>query len=131
MYQAASFYVNSQVAQPNESSGATGYKTQPAFVLSSNKAAERNSRRKRDPLHVLETVYSEYSDNSSSNQAVYTGPHGLTAPESSSYSSLDDAQYYDKENMFAALPMQPNCLNKLYNNDYSMYVDNFYHLSCL
>jgi len=53
MYQPASFSVGSQHAQPDEN---TGYNTQPSFVILGSKAAERNARRKKGIVPVLQTV---------------------------------------------------------------------------
>jgi hypothetical protein len=51
--QRESFSVEFQHAQPNEN---TGYNTQPVFVIPGSKAAERNARRKKGSVPVLQAV---------------------------------------------------------------------------
>jgi len=89
----ASFSVGPQHAQPDEN---TGYNTQPAFVIPGSKAAERNARRKKGSIPVLEMVPNRLWEASGSIQPQYSAPHGLMTPEmpDSFTMDVDSGNYY-------------------------------------
>ena len=74
----ASFSVGPQHAQPDEN---TGYNTQPTFVIPGSKAAERNARRKKGSVPVLEMVPNRGWEASGSIQPQYSAPHDLMTPQ--------------------------------------------------
>jgi hypothetical protein len=124
MRQPASFYVGFQPSQPDEN---TGYNTQPAFVIPGSKAAERNARRKKGSIPVLQTVPNGRWEASGSIQSQYSAPHGLMTPETSDafLMDVDSGNHYrpgQREDVFAAPQISRDFSNGFYPNYYSRYV---------
>ena len=122
----ASFSVGPQRAQPDEN---TGYNTQPAFVIPGSKAAERNARRKKGSVPVLETVPNRRWEASGSIQPQYSAPHGLMTPETPDSYMMDvDSGYYyrpGQEDVFAAPQVPQKNFDGFYPNYCARYVTEF------
>jgi hypothetical protein len=122
MPQPASFYVGFQQAQPHEN---IGYNTQPTFVIPGSKAAERNARRKKGSVPVLQTVPNRRWDDSGSIQPQYSAPHGLMTPETpdSFLMHVDSGNHYRvgqlEGDVFAA---PPDFSDGFYLNYHARYV---------
>jgi hypothetical protein len=96
MPQLASFSVGFQHAQPDEN---TGYNTQPTFVIPGSEAAERNTRRKKGSVPVLQTVPNRRWEASGSIQSQYLASHGLMTPGTpdSFLMRIDSGDHYRPE----------------------------------
>jgi hypothetical protein len=109
MPQLASFSVGFQHAQPDENAG---YNTQPTFVIPGNKAAERNARRKKGSVPVLQTVPNRRWEASGSIRSQYLAPHGLMTPETpdSFLMHVDSGNHYrpGQEDMYFSDGFYPN-----------------------
>jgi hypothetical protein len=109
MPQSASFSVEFQHAQPHEN---TGYNTQPAFVIPGSKAAERNARRKKGSVPVLQTVPNRLWEASGSIQSQYSAPYGLMTPETpdSFLMHVDSGNHYrpGQEDVYFSNGFYPN-----------------------
>lgn len=82
MYQAPSFSAQPQYPNPDENLDAGGYNhTQPSFVVPGSKAAERNARRKKQVVPVLETVPNHLWENLGPTWPFYSAYHGLMSPK--------------------------------------------------
>jgi len=124
----ASFSVGPQHAQPDEN---TGYNTQPSFVILGSKAAERNARRKKGSVPVLQTVPNRHWEASGSTQPQYSAPHGLMTPETPDFfmtmDSVNSGNHYrpGQEDVFAAPQISQDFSNGFYPNYYARYVTEF------
>ena len=116
MYQPASFSVAPQHAHHDEN---TGYNTQPSFVIPGSKAAERNARRKKGSISVLQTVPNGHWGVSGSISPQYSAPHGLMAPETPDSSNMD----IDSRNYHPAPHMPRDFSNGSYADYYTRYMN--------
>ena len=116
----ASFSVEFQHPQADEN---TSYNTQPTFVVPGSKAAERNARRKKGSIPLLQDVPNRHWEVSGSIQSQY----GLMTPETPdpSLMHVDSGNHYSpgQEDVIARVPRDFS--DGFYPNYYARYVTVF------